>query len=174
MFPEIVMLLFTDILLKPDTSLLASTVTALFANTVPLVNPPILLISVELDVTPDKILSSSPVATTSVEPNLNVSVVIFPDTDASPATAIDPLAKVNNCESSLCPIVLFPTTTFAVANPPPVITPVVLIVSVPTSIEPNPVVIEPALSAPTVVKLVLPPLAEYAAFAEVVLILESI
>ena len=101
-------------------------------------------------------------------------MVIFPDTEASPATETEPLARVINCESSLWPIVLFPITTLAVANSPPVITPVVLIVSVPTSIEPNPVVIEPALSAPTVVKLVLPPLAEYAAFAEVVLILESI
>ena len=159
-FPEIVKLLFIDKLFKPEISLLLSSTNALFAKALPLVIPPTLLISEAVEVTPDKIFNSSPDATISVAPSLREEVVNLLETEASPDIAKDPLANVISAVSSLWPIVLLPTTTLAVLTSPPDIAPVVVIVSSPILIEPNPEVIEPASRAPTVTKSVLPSLAE--------------
>ena len=76
-----------------------------------------------------------------------------------PATLTFPLESVIKSESLVWPITDPLIVTLPAANVPAVTAPVVDIDSSPTSIDPNPDAIEPALKAPTVTIVLAPSLA---------------
>ena len=67
-----------------------------------------------------------------------------------PDTVTESLARVIRSVSPVTPIAEPSITTLSTVNLPPEITPVVVIVSSPTSIDPKSDVIEPEFNAPTV------------------------
>ena len=138
-----------------EIPLLASYITALLATAVPTVAPsrrlisslsavtPVrILSSASLDVTEASLLISAPEAVISTPPKLKV-LVTNPVVVVVPLTVTELLANVIKSVSAPWPIVSVPTLTLPTSSDPD------LIRSVPISIEPNPSVIEPELSAPT-------------------------
>ena len=138
-----------------NSSLVAVTPTRILSSLVVTVAPSRIFNSSLVAVTPLSALSSSGVAVISVPPTNNLVAFTFP------FTVNTPLDILNKSVSPDTPIVDPETTTLSTSSSPAVTFPVVVIVLEPVSIDPNPAVIEPALSAPTVVIVLTPSLGAY-------------